>query len=272
MKSNFVDSMKLVLSDSYNIPDSSYKRLSGILLNSGLSEDTFDSGIVQLIHVMMKNKLTFPISISLLKSFWNMEGVAFNFVHTLSPLVVDGVIKLKKVKRDKFIKSDAIMKGNDEYDDDKDFYVVVYATEKFDSIYNGFEDILSKEKISEGAVIGGGVPKKLKNILDKTAKLLNEFSIDIKEESYLNDDVTGIAKINLILSNTSEYTCKDNVIQRTAKKFIGKLDCVTGVESYADSETELFLNLDLKIKEKINQDLAYAITSFVKELEVNYAK
>lgn len=266
-----MDSLKLVLSDSYNIPDSSYKKLSGILLDSGLSEDAFDSGIVQLIHIMMKNNLTFPISLNLLKSFWNSEGVAFNFVHSLTPLIVDGVIKLKKVKRDKFL-SDVVMKGNDEYEEERDLYVVVYSTDKFDSLYNSFEDVLKSGKISEGVTFNSNIPKKIKSVFDKASKLITEFGINIREESYVNDEVTGTSKINLILSNTSEYSCNDSVIQRTAKKFIGKVGYVSGVEAYIDDTTELFLSIDLKMKEKINMDLAYGISSFVKELEVNYAK
>ena len=269
MKSNFTDSIKLVLSDNYNIPDSSYKKLSGILLRSGMSESALDSGIVQLINIVIKNNLTFPISLNLLKSFWSTEGVAFNFVHTLSSLVVDDIIKLKKVKREKFLRDD-IMKGNDEYDD-RDLYVVVYSTEKFDTIYKGFEEILKTGEVSEGVSFKDNVPKKFLNVFNKASKLLNEYNVPLKIESYIYDDVTGIAKVNMILSNTSEYGCKDNVIQRVAKKYIGKVKGVVNVESFIDSPTELFLNVDLTVKE-VSNDLAFAISSFVRELEVDYAK
>lgn len=72
MASGFIDSLKLMLSDKYDISDTDYIVLSDILLSSGLSDSDKLSSILKGFVYMSEHKVRFPISIDALKKFWGV--------------------------------------------------------------------------------------------------------------------------------------------------------------------------------------------------------
>lgn len=265
MISGFVDNLKLVLSDSYEISDSEYKTLSDILISNDLSDSAFDSGLVQIITLMIKYNHKFPISITFLKELWEYENISFNFVKMIGSLVKERVITLRKVKRETFIKQDNITKSNKEVFSN-DIFIVVYGSEKFNTIFNTFNSILNKQaqEISESVVIG--TPKKIVNVMTRLNKLCKSLNIRSKLESYEDDEVLGRYRINIEFNNTSEYKLKDSEILRNAKKNI-KGKYVYELEAYMDTDTDLFLGIDVDRNSDL-RDLADNIYRFIEGLEL----
>ena len=105
MRSGLLDSLKLALSDSYSIPDSEYKKLSGILLKNGLSDSGFETGLVPIICALIKRNATLPASLDYVQSIWETDNVKFNFVKMIVPMVRDKVVLLRKVKNNTFFYS-----------------------------------------------------------------------------------------------------------------------------------------------------------------------
>lgn len=270
MISSFIDSLKLVLSDDYDIPDSEYKKLSGILLDNGLSEKSFDTGVIQLAYLMTRYSYTFPISINFLRELWERKYVSFNFISMLATLVRDGYLKLRKVKREVYINSNTITKSSSD-DLDSDIFVVVYDTDAMKSVINVLQTIVdtSEEKISEG-VIGYDIttPKTVRSMLDKLDSLMKDLSISVELESFVKDDVLKTQRINTVLKDTSKYNCTDAIMQRTAKKYLSKNRQVKDIEVYQDSSDELFIGLDVDSGNLTG--IADSIKDFVEDLEVNY--
>lgn len=264
MASGFIDSLKLVLSDKYDISDSDYKALSDILISNGLSDRAFDSGLVEMIYLMMKYHHRFPISITFLKELWEYENVSFNFVKMIGDLMKNNVVSLRKVKRDTFFKSDSITKSNSE-DLDRDIYIVVYGNDLFNSVFSSFDDILNKKSPVHESV--STLPKKYSDMVDRTSRLLKSLGVKIEVESFVGDSTLGISRLNLIISDTSKYSLKDRDVQRTAKKHI-KGSFVSDVESYKESESEIFLGIDLDNREINYKGLSDNIYTFIEELEV----
>ena len=266
MASGFIDSLKLVLSDKYALSDSDYQTLSDILLTKGLSDSAFDSGLVQMIYLMVKYKHSFPISLTFLKELWEYENVSFNFVGMLGSLLKNKVITLRKVKKETFLKDDSITKSNTEVMD-SDIYVVIYGSKIFNEIFYQFKEVLEKDdsSILEGVSIG--IPKKVRDMIQKAGKLLKNLSVKVEVESYINDSALNSSRLNLILSQTSKYKYKDSDILRIAKKHV-KGKGVLEVESYIEDESELFLGIDLSGDESTYRDIADRIYGFVEELEV----
>lgn len=263
MASSFIDSLKLVLSDSYEISDSDYKTLSDILLNKGLSDDALDSGLVQIVYLMVKNNVRFPISMAYLKELWETENVSYNFVGMISGILKSGVISLRKISKDVFFKSDNISKVDNE--DDQDLYIVVYGSPVFNEILDGFSSVLNKSSaVSEGVVFNA--PKKVSDIVTKASKHLKSLGVTIDVESYTNDSALGIARLNVLLNSVSNYMCGDKVIQRIAKKYI-KGNAVKDIEAYKEDESSLFLGIDIVLGANL-AGIADGIYNFIEELEV----
>lgn len=275
MKSGLVDSLRLALSDSYNIPDSDYEKLSGILLANDLSEYGFESGLVPIINLLIKYDIRLPISLEYLRTLWGIDNISFNFVKMIVPMVKDGVVSLRKVKREKFISSENIAKGEGELEENKDVYVTVYPTEKFNSIFNTFHEVLtnkSDEIISEGATISSkDLPSNIKNLILKTGTLLDKLHMKITEESYVEDEIAKTAEMNFIISDTSDYNCKDSDVLRVAKKHLLKVKSVKSVDAYIENTTEVFLGVNFSVKEA-SADMSNAIFKFMEELELNYVE
>lgn len=275
MKSGLVDSLRLALSDSYNIPDSDYEKLSGILLANDLSEYGFESGLVPIISLLIKYDIRLPISLEYLRTLWGIDNISFNFVKMIVPMVKDGVVSLRKVKREKFISSEDIAKGEGELEENKDVYVTVYPTEKFNNIFNTFYEVLTNENnetISEGAMISSkDLPSNIKNIILKTGTFLDKLHMKITEESYVEDEVAKTAEMNFIISDTSDYNCKDSDVLRVAKKHLLKVKSVKSVDAYIENTTEVFLGVNFSVKEA-SSDMSNAIFKFMEELELNYVE
>lgn len=265
MVSSFIDSLKLVLSDKYNVSDSDYKTLSDILLNKGLSEDALDSGLVQIISLLISKGYRFPISLDFLRELWSSENISYNFVKMLSGILKSGIISLRKVKRETVLSNNSITRSNTE-DLDRDIIVVVYGSPVFNEILSEFEKVLHKpQELSEGVI--PNIPKKLSNIVAKAAKLLKSLGINISIESYTSDSVLKVARLNLVLDDTSNYACGDNFILKTAKKYI-KGKSIKGVETYKEDSKSIFLGIDISLVDSDYSLLADEIYSFVEELEV----
>lgn len=268
MTSSFMDSIKLVLSDTYLISDSDYKKLSDIFIEAGLSESIFDSGLLELMFLSYKNQMYLPMSLDALKDLWGTEDVPIGFVKMLTHMVQTGVIRLTKVSKDKYYSDDRIRKSV--HDTDSDKIVVVRGTDSYNSIFNKFSEILDKSselsEITEGV---DSIPKGLSNVISKSCALLKKLRVNISCESYYVDDVLKIYTLCLNISNTSNYNCKDFDILRIAKKYISKNKSVKSVDSSRDSKSEVYLEIVFSSLSEIN-GIPNAIYSFIEELELNY--
>lgn len=266
MASAFIDSLKLVLSDNYEVSDSEYRSLSDTLLKAGLSDsDSFDTGLVQIIQLLIQYNQRLPMSLDCLKELWQSKHITYNFVKMLSELLKTKTISLKKVKKDKFFSNSKIIKSNSEIPD-KEIYIVIYSTEKFDNLISAFEKVLTHPTgiIPEGA---NSLPKKYQDMLAKLGKQLKTIDIYVSIESYVYDPMPGKASLSLVISKTSQYRYTDTDIQKLATRLI-KGSWVLSVESYKESKSELFLGLELVQSEINSTQLANMIYSFVDELEV----
>jgi len=266
MASAFIDSLKLVLSDNYEVSDSDYKALSDTLLKSGLSDsDSFENGLVQIIELLIHYKQSLPMSIDCLRELWQSKHISYNFVKMLSELLKTGIISLKKVKKSKFYKDSGIIKSNSEVPD-KEIYVVIYNTPRFDTIFSAFEKVLKKTTgiIPEGAEI---LPKRYQDILSRFSKQLKNLDILVSLESYVYDPMPEKATLSLILSQTSDYTYTDRDIQKLATRRV-RGSGVLSIESYKESSSELFIGIEFENSKVNPTQVVNMLYSFVDELEV----
>lgn len=267
MVSSFIDSLRLVFSDKYEISDSDYVALSDILISRNLSGEAFDSGLVQIIDLMIEHDYRFPITLSFLRELWESKHITYNFVKMLSGILKNGIISLRKMKRENVIGNDNITKSNLE-DFNEDLIVVIYGSPIFNEILDEFKSILNRAEmrdITEG--VSFGVPKKVKDIVVKSSKLLKNMNINIDLESFTSDDVLKSARLNLVITDTSDYVCGDSVILRTAKKHI-KGKYVKGLEAYKEDRDSIFLGIDLDTSENTYSLLSDGIYGFIEELEL----
>lgn len=268
--SSVQDSLELLFYDDYKISDSDYRSLSEILLSNEMSELAFDSGLVQIIKLLHETGAKFPISINFLQYLWKEHFVEFNFVKMFIPLVQNGILRISKVNR-KTLESGKILHDISTEDTSQDKFVVVYATDKFNLIFNQFSSILSKYKFALSSYLNEGVaiaPQKVKNFVDRANRLLQNMNIKISIESYIKDSEMSSEEINLLIDNTSDYDLKNNNIQRIAKKYIGKLNYVLQVEAYKESRDELFLGIKLLARGDY-KEIPMQLFSMMQDLEVN---
>ena len=268
MTSSFIDSIKLVLSDTYLLSDSEYKKLSDIFIEAGLSESIFDSGLLELMFLSYKNQMYLPMSLDSLKDLWESQSVPVGFIKMLTQMVQTGAIKLIKMKKDKFYSDDRIRKSV--HDPDSDKIVVVRGTELYNNVFSKFTEIVDKSNSLDSVTEGvSNMPKSLVGFISKTNSYLKKMRVIVSCESYNVDEALGIHTLGLILSGTSDYTCKESDIQRIAKKYISKNNNVKSVEAHRDSKSELYLEIVLS---KISNtfDLPLSVYSFIEDLELNY--
>lgn len=265
MVSSTQNSLKLIFSEDYNMSDSDYKKLSDILIQNNLTVNAFDGGLVQIIKLLFDHKLSFPITLNLLQDLWSDTYVKFNFIKMLSPLIKDGVIKIRKVSKQTLSARTNISKLPEE--PDTDITIVIYASNILENIFREFCIVLSskgKKGILEGTDIA---PSKIKGFVNKLNRQLSSLNIITSIESYMKDDITE--DVNLIISGVSNYSVRSQDIQNKFKRSLGNVSYVDSVEAYKEGKDELFLGLSLKIQ-KDYKDLVPKIFNILNDLEVNY--
>lgn len=269
------DYLKLALSDDREMTDSAYETLSVILHENHLVDCAYDSGLVQIINLFDLKGYTFPVSLAFLKNEWEKQNVSFNFIKMLGSLVKEGLFSLKKVKSENYLKSQDITMTEGEAPDVTGNYIAVYATDNMKGLMEQFRKVFHPESpVTEGASFWSGKNKKLADAIMRASSLLNKgLNITLTEESYTESTDGGHTgdRLNMIISNTSKYNCKDSDIQRLAKKYLGKLGCFMGVEAYKESDTEVFLGIDIH-PGMVNtfKDIPPALYNLFDDLEVNH--
>jgi len=267
--SSIKDDLEMLFSEDYQISDSNYKVLSEILLSNDVVTKAFDGGLVQLIKLLFEDNVYFPISVNTLRHYWDKKYLEFNFVKMLSSMISSGILRLRKSNKDVFLNSTTITKDLSVEDLNKEKFAVLYVTPKFTDIYDGFLGVLLDSKRVENTITEGAkiAPVKIESVIDKANDLLKNLGISISIESYMKDTSMDTEETNLIISGTSPYTIKDKDIQRMAKRVISKLDYVSSVEAYKESDSELFLSIITKVSGTY-RNLHKSIFEFIKELEV----
>lgn len=266
MASAFIDSLKLVLSDNYEVSDSDCKALSDTLLKAGLSDSSsFETGFVQIVELLVQYNQGLPMSLDCLKELWSSKYIPYNFVGMISELLKLKLISLKKVKRERFYKDSRIIKSNSEIPN-KELYVVLYGTSEFENIISAFKRVLTKPSgiIPEGA---GMLPKKYQDMVSRLGRQLKVLDIGVSVESYVYDPMPDKISLSLIVSRTSKYKYTDTDIQKLATRRI-KGSGVLNVESYVESNSELFVGLEFTHSTVNISQLVSVIYSFIDELEV----
>lgn len=270
MSSSFMDSLTLALSDNHKIPDSGLNKLSGILLEKGLSDSESDLFVVSISSLVANHGVQFPVSLNYLKALWNTEYTTFKFTRMVADMVKSGYFKLRKLEEDSFFSDNSIDKVEDERENSTGIYVSVNTTKKFEDIYKDIKDVLvSSGSISEGFNFARGLPKNIQAVMQKASGLLAKLNINLSVESFVQDDVLKTTHVNLVFSNTSEYTCKDSDLLRIAKKYLSKSKAFAGIEAYIeDAPGEVFVGLDLKSTASMS-DIPSLMFSFIEEMEVS---
>ena len=267
MSSSFMDSLMLALSDSFEIPDSKLKRLSGILIDSGLSDSESDLFVVNISSMIVKYDIQFPVSISYLKEVWNTEYTTFKFTRMVADMVKGGYFRLRKMSKEDFFSDETITKTDSLVEDESDLFVSINITGKFKEIFTAINEILqSCSSITES--VGLNIPSNVTSVLSKVRDSLRRDGITLSLESFTEDDLTGNVHVNLVLGNTSKYSCKDSDVLRVAKKYLSKCKSFVGVEAYIESDSELFVGLDLK-KSASMSDLPTQFSNFMEDMEMN---
>lgn len=280
MRSSFIDSLKLAFSDDYEIPDDSYLKLSGILIKNGLTEDVFDLGLIKLIKVILRNRLEFPISINLLQKYWDVDGKAFNFVHTLVPLVKWGYIKLKRLDRDKAL-SNGVILGEFERDESIDSYVVVYSTDKLDEVLSVFSEVLSQYSNEYSAdddeILESVNPRNLPSWANRTLDLIHQglrnYDIDAKVyfESFIPDEAVGRAEIGIVVTGADFDQVNKGIVPRNLKKNLRQENSIGVSDGYVDGNNDLYISLTVPLNFKAFKRLAEGILNTIKDLGGTYA-
>lgn len=266
MVSSVLDNLKLIFSEDYNMSDSDYKKLSDILLQNNLTGNAFDGGLVQIIKLFHKRGISFPVTMNLLQDIWSSEYTKFNFVKMLSPLIRDGIIKIKKMS-DKTLRSSTSILRLPEEPDGSGINVVIFSSDTLKRVVSSFNAILDEADsrkeipVTEGVEI---VPSKVKGFIDKLNRTLSTLNISVSVESYMKDD-SGIEDINLLISGVSNYNVSSSDIQNKFKRSLGRLG---SIDAYKESRTELFLGLSIPIQ-KDYKDISVKIFNVLNDLEVN---
>lgn len=268
MVSSVLDNLKLIFSEDYNMSDSDYKKLSDILLQNNLTGNAFDGGLVQIIKLFHKRGISFPVTMNLLQDVWSSEYTKFNFVKMISPLLRDGVIKIKKMSDSALKNNTSILRLPDE--SPSDINVVIFSSDILKQVIGSFNTILDevdsriKSPVTEGVEI---VPSKVKGFIDKLNRSLSTLNISVSVESYMKDD-SGTEDINMLISGVSNYNVSSSDIQNRFKRTVGRLPFVGSVDAYKESKSELFLGLSLQVQ-KDYKDLPIRIFNVLNDLEIN---
>lgn len=271
MSSGFMDSLTLALSDNHKIPDSGLKKLSGILLEKGLSDSGSDLFVVSISSLVANHGVKFPVSISYMKQLWNTEYTTFKFTRMIAEMVKSGYFKLKKMDRNTFFSDLSIDKANNEEESSTGVYVSINPTKKFDDIYSSIREVLvSSGSILESFSFAKGLPNNVQSAMQRAAGLLSKIDINLNVESFVQDDVLKTIHVNLVFGNTSNYTCKDSDVLRIAKKYLSKCKSYAGgIEAYMDDvPNEVFVGLDLKSSVSMS-DIPSQVFGFIEEMEMN---
>lgn len=268
--SSMKDNLKLLFSDEYKISDSDYNSLSEILISNDVSEIAFDGGLVQIIKLLHETGAKLPITVNMLQYIWKSKLISYNFVKSLVPLVSNGIIKLRKVNRER-LTSGKILHDLSLENLTQDKFVVVYSTQKFDVINKQFTEVLSKYKFELPYYISEGVsaePQKVRAFIDRSNRLLSNLKIKLSVESYMKDDSEGVEEINIIASGTSDYDIKPSEMQRKSRQNLNKISYVISSEAYKESKNEIFIGLSLKIQSSY-KELPMQLFNFIQDLEIN---
>lgn len=269
MLSSILDNLKLIFSEDYDMSDSDYKKLSDILLQNNLNENPFDSGLIQIIKLFHKRGISFPVTMNLLQDVWSDEYTKFNFIKMLSPLIRDGIIKIKKLSPENLSKNKSIIRLPEE--PESDIIVVVYSSDRLDLVISEFTKILNivdskrEIRVSEATQV---IPSKIKGFIDKLNRQLSTLDIIVSVESYMQDK-DSTEDINLVISGVSNYNIGSKDIQTKFTRSIGRLSYIDSVEAYKDGKGELFLGISCSNQSKDYRDLITKIHDILNDLEVN---
>lgn len=268
MKSGFLDSLKLALSERFEVSDKDYKTLSDILLSKGLSSVAFEGGLVKIMDILVANGEKLPISINYLREIWEREAISSNFVSMIGSLVKGGLLSIRKVSKDVFLSSDNITKSENE-DMDRDLFVVIYGTKTFNDVFIPFKEVLTRPNssyVSEGVDLTA-LPKLGSQLLKKASDLLKNLDIILAVESFNFDELEGSIAVNLNVKRVSDYTYSDSQLMRSAKKY---LKGARSIDIYKESKRECFLSFefDNHLDSRQMHDLSEGIFQLFKELEV----
>ena len=274
MKASVIDNFKLLFSDEYKVSDRDYKALSDTLISKGISEDAFENGLISLVKILIDGDIQFPMTLSFLKILWEGEFSQYKFIDMLTKLVKLGYIKLEKVSADSrmnILGRDLKTDVEDTFDVSNNKLLVVNGSDTLDSIVKEFRKFINDQKrINESIMILEAThtyPSYVKDFVNRlTTRYLKEFRINVSVESYVDEGEKE--SLSLIFSNTSDYTLKDKEIKKLADKYIKKVSIVNDLDTYKESEDELYLGLELT-KSKDLKPLLEPVYKFIDDLEVN---
>lgn len=265
MNSLFVDNLKLILSDRYDISDRDYRVLSDILLSSEYSDEV-GFKILQIIYLLNVYNTRFPISLEYFKNLWGAEFSKFKFSDMLSKLIKNSVMSVRKVKEENFFKDESISKSS--YDEEgRGVYITIYSSKKFNDIQNSINSVLSgarKDIVSEGVDLGK-VSREMKEFVKKLRdRLLSGNGVQPVIEYFSKDDIKKETRIDLVFKGADVNASS---VDSLAKKLI-KGKYVVSVDAGDVQDLSLSLVIKSGLESRDLFALCEGVCAFVEAVEV----
>lgn len=256
--SYLLDSLKLFMRGKYNVSDSDLELLSDILINNGLEKLINDGSFVELLHMLDRNGLKFPISYDYMSQEWN-KGITISFNSVLRTLVDLGLVTIKRLTNSTFHNSDIVKSGRETYNEE--YYLVIYGTSKYKSLLDEIHEKISltltnESELYEGTLLSN-MDKKFSDFLVRLKKSVGLVGTILSVESFSDDLISNIFEINLTFT-LNKVGASSSDVSKIVKN-LNKEKYVKGVESYLDGVSSVFMSISLD-RRLLKQDLTRIIS------------
>lgn len=216
------DTLKVTLSNSYEVSDSDLKVLSDTFFKCGLDTYVENTNFLLLFLVMYSHGMDFPVKTEELQQEWEQSGYYMNLSDTVSPLIHDSVLFLTK----------------------KDGSPALGATEMVLDAYSVFCDVLTNGTLDYGVLSSeyseketfSVIPKEYEIIPEKIyGNLLDELK-SVEIESYLRDSDTEIDTISLVMVPEDKISLTQKEVEKVFKKYLKNVNLLE-YEVIVDSDS-----------------------------------
>lgn len=252
--SYLLDAIRLPLLDIYKVSEIDLRSISDVVLQSGFKSLEDVSVFSQLCCLIEKASLSSPCSYNYLRELWEQEYSILDYVSSLTAMVSNGLLTLKRVTESSFF-IDGITKSKFDVQGNYD-YVVIYQTGKLKGLLSVILPVLQSSR-NNRVLEGFGYSQMNKKYFNLLGKLQSNFDIVypvstviVSLESYTEDVLKSEDEINikLVSKNIDLTSVSDVGIKRSYSKYLNKNKAVVSYEVYKDSDTDVFLSLILDRK------------------------
>lgn len=263
MASSFLDTLKVILSDTWEMSDSDYTKLSDIFISSGVSEFVLNSDVLQLFKVVVKSGDKFPICLDYLKSLWDSYHLPATITDTIIYLVTNNQAQVMKVTSKNTL-SKYELEG--QYDEGSPVVPVVVLSPSMQEVFNQFYYVVSQSAIIGESVVGMSIPKKISEIPLRIEKYFEGTSVQAQIESYFVDDVLGTADVSLLIYHIDTDDVPQSDCVRILNKHLSKCSGFKQAD-YLLEENDVCILLKVVVSEVSTKDMADSLAEAIMELQ-----